>query len=120
MLKNERKMFMKEDIKAIVSQNIKRYRKKAHITQAQLAEQIGKTVEMVCQLENNVASTKLSTLEAIANVFDLEPYQLLLPREYPDYERFSPELTDLMLELQDQPKEVLEAFKILLQYHKAR
>ncbi len=109
---------MKEDIRAIVAKNIKRCRKKSHMTQAQLAERIGKTVEMVCQLENNVASTKLSTLEAIANVFGLEPYQLTLPREYPDYERFSPELTDLMLELQDQPKEVLESLRTLLRYHK--
>ncbi len=108
---------MTKDIRCVVSQNIKHYRKKNHMTQAKLAEKIGKTVEMVCQLENNIASTKLSTLEAIANVFGIEPYQLLLPRECPDYEKFSPELTDLMLEIQDQPKEFIEAFTLLLKHH---
>ncbi len=108
---------MSKDIRYIVSKNIKSYRKKHHMTQAQLAERIGKTVEMVCQLENNIASTKLSTLEAIANVFDIESYQLLLPREYPDYEKFSPELTDLMLEIQEQPKEFIEALTQLLKHH---
>ncbi len=108
---------MNKDIRLIVAKNIKNYRKKKHMTQAQLAERIGKTVEMVCQLENNIASTKLSTLEAIANVFGIEPYQLLLPREYPDYEKFSPELTDLMLEIQEQPKEFIEAFTLLLKHH---
>ncbi len=109
---------MSDTLRVIVAANIKRYRKKMKMTQSQLAEQIGKTVEMVCQLENNIASTKLSTLESIATVFGIEPYQLLLPREYPDYENFSPELTDLMLEIQDQPKEFLDSFINLLKYHK--
>ena len=108
---------MNDELRVIVSMNIKRYRKRMRMTQAQLAERIGKTVEMICQLENNVASTKLSTLEAIAKVFGIEPYQLLLPREYPDYENFSPELTELMLEIQEQPKEFLDAFARLLKYH---
>lgn len=109
---------MHDTLRVIVSANIKRYRKKMRMTQSQLAEQIGKTVEMVCQLENNIASTKLSTLESIAKVFGIEPYQLLLPREYPDYENFPPELTDLMLEIQDQPKEFLDSFSKLLKYYK--
>ncbi len=109
---------MNDELRVIVSANIKRYRKKMRMTQSQLAEQIGKTVEMVCQLENNIASTKLSTLEAIAHVFGIEPYQLLLPREYPDFETLPPELTDLMLEIQDQPKEFLESLTNLLRYCK--
>ncbi len=107
---------MNDELRVIISANIKKYRKKMKITQSQLAEQIGKTVEMVCQLENNIASTKLSTLETIAHVFGIEPYQLLLPHEYPDFETLPPELTDLMLEIQEQPKEFLEALTQLLKY----
>lgn len=105
---------MKDDLRVIVAKNVKKYRKKMKMTQHGLAERIGKTVEMVCQVENNIASTKLTTLEAMAKVFDIEPYQLLMPREYPDFESFSPELTDLMLEIQEQPKEFLIALTQLI------
>ena len=48
------------------------------MTQAQLAERLGKTVEMISQIENNTSSTKLSTLSAMAEIFGIEPYQLLM------------------------------------------
>lgn len=111
---------MIDELRVIVAVNIKRYRKKNQMTQAQLAEKIGKTVEMVCQLENNIASTKLSTLEKIAQTFGIEPFQLLLPREIPNYDHFSSELTELMLEIQDQPKEFLDSLTKLLKYHVSR
>lgn len=98
----------------LVSRNIKAYRKKAGMTQSQLAEKINKTVEMVCQLENNVASTKLSTLDAIANVFGIETYMLFLNKDRPNLESFSPELTDLMFELEDQSPDFVNALNLLL------
>lgn len=109
---------MKDELRVIVAKNVKKYRKKNKMTQLELAKQIGKTVEMVCQIENNIASTKLSTLETMAKVFNIEPYQLLMPREYPDFENYPPELTDLMLEIQEQPKEFLVALTQLIQYYK--
>ncbi|MBQ7413200.1 MAG: helix-turn-helix transcriptional regulator, partial [Alphaproteobacteria bacterium] len=62
----------------ILSQNIKRLRKERGLTQSQLAEKINKTVEMVCQLENCMVSTKLSTLDDIADVLDVPVYQLFM------------------------------------------
>lgn len=84
------------------------------MTQSALAEKIGKTVEMICQLENNVASTKLITLEQIAEVFGIEPYRLLLDKEYPEYEKLSPQLTRLIAVLQKQPTSVIESLLTLL------
>lgn len=101
----------------LVSRNIKIYRRKAGMTQSQLAERIDKTVEMVCQLENNVASTKLSTLDAIADVFGIETYVLFLNKDRPNLESFSPELTELMFELEDQSPEFVAALGLLLKTH---
>lgn len=105
---------MKKSIREVVSNNIKQYRKETQMTQSALAEKIGKTVEMICQLENNVASTKLITLEQIAEVFGIEPYRLLLDKEYPEYEKLSPQLTRLIAVLQKQPASVIESLLTLL------
>ena len=109
---------MKDELKVTVAKNIKKYRKKMKMTQLELAQKINKTVEMVCQVENNIASTKLSTLEDMAKVFNIEPYQLLMAREYPDFESYSPELTDLMFEIQEQPTEFLVALTQLIRHCK--
>ncbi len=100
---------MRKSIREIVSTNIKEYRKNSKMTQAVLAEKIGKTVEMVCQLENNIASTKLITLEQIADVFGVEPYRLLLAQDYPEYEKLSPQLARLIAILQKQPEGVVDS-----------
>ena len=69
---------MKDDLRVTVAKNVKKYRKKMKMTQHDLAEQIGKTVEMVCQVENNIASTKLTTLEnhAFANLHNLKEMKI--------------------------------------------
>lgn len=120
-MKNEEKKevlgCINNESRYIVSRNIKAYRKKARMTQSQLAERINKTVEMVCQLENNVASTKLSTLDAIADVFGIDTYILFLDKDRPNIENFSPELTELMFELEEQTPEFVDALGLLLKAH---
>lgn len=98
----------------ILSQNIRRLRKEKGLTQAQLAEKIDKTVEMVCQLENGLVSTKISTLDAIADTLGVDVYQLFMDREALLYDRFTPELTDLFLDLQDQSPEYVKALTSFL------
>lgn len=100
---------MQNESRFIVSRNIKMYRKKAGMTQAELAQKIEKTVEMVCQIENNVAGTKLSTLDAIADVLGVETYMLFLNRDRPNLENISPELLELMFDLEDETPEFVEA-----------
>ena len=98
----------------ILSQNIRRLRKEKGLTQARLADKIGKTVEMVCQLENGMVSTKISTLDLIADVLGVDVYQLFMDREALLYDRFTPELTDLFLDLQDQSPEYIKALALFL------
>ena len=100
---------VKNNSLSILSQNIRRLRKEHHLTQAELAEKIDRTVEMVCQLENGIASTRIKTLDEIADAFNIPVYQLFMDRETLLYEKFTPELTDLFLDLQDQSPEYVNA-----------
>ena len=109
---------MKSELRVVIAKNIRKHRKNMNMTQAQLAEKVGKTVEMINQIENNISSTKLSTLSAIAEVFGLQPYQLLMENDYQVYENYSPELIDLLMEVQDQPKEFLEALLVVVRRSK--
>ena len=102
---------MQNESRFIISRNVKFYRKKRGLTQLQLAEKIGKTVEMVCQIENNVAGTKLATLDAIANALDVETYMLFLNKDRPSLENISPEILELIFDLEDETPEFISALR---------
>ncbi len=100
---------VRNESRFIVSRNIKMLRKKRGMTQAELANKVGKTVEMICQIENNIAGTKLATLDAIADVFGVETYTLFLNRDRPNLEDISPAILELLFELEDQTPEFVDA-----------
>lgn len=102
----------------ILSRNVRRLRREKRLTQSELAEGIGKTVEMICQLERKAAGTKLSTLDDIARFFDLEPAQLLMERDSLHFDDFSVELTNLFLELQDETPERISAIHELVKAYR--
>lgn len=111
---------VRNESRFIVSRNIKMLRKKRGLTQQELAKRVDKTVEMICQIENNVAGTKLATLDAIADVLGVETYMLFLNRDRPSLENISPDLLELMFELEDETPEFIEALRsfILIALHK--
>ena len=69
---------------------------------------------MVCQIENNVAGTKLATLDAIADALDIETYMLFLNRDRPSLENISPEILELIFDLEDESVDVISALRGLL------
>ena len=98
----------------IVSRNIKMLRKKRGLTQSELAKKVDKTVEMICQIENNVAGTKLATLDLIADALGVETYTLFLNRDRPSLENISPDLLELMFDLEDETPEFISALRSFL------
>lgn len=92
----------KDSVYLILSKNIKKYRKAKKMTQGDLAKKIGKSVEMICQLENGLSGTKLSTLLEIADELNIEVYQLFLDAPLLTIEDLSTDLVEIMHELQDQ------------------
>lgn len=67
------------EIVRICASNIKRIRTKQNITQAFLAERIGITEKYVSDIETGRKPCSLDTLVSIANVLEVEPYELMLP-----------------------------------------
>lgn len=103
------------EIRDVVAINVRRYRKEAGLTQAALAKKIGKTVERIGQVENNMSATKLATIDLIAEALGIEPYQLFLTKEFPQYDKLSPDLVHLIALLQKQPQDVIKSLILLFE-----
>lgn len=107
-------IMMKESPRKILSYRIRSLRRAKGWTQADLADKINRSVEMVCHLECGTAATKLSTLQDIADALDVAFYELFLPADEPSlYQSFSPELVELIEELQEQDDAVISALLTL-------
>lgn len=107
---------VRNESRFVVSRNIKMLRKKRGLTQLELAKKVNKTVEMVCQIENNVAGTKLATLDAIADVLGVETYMLFLNRDRPNLENISTDLLELLFDLEDESPEFITALRGFLSH----
>ena len=73
------KMISTKELEKICAKNIKRIRSDKKVTQAFMAEKIGITEKYWSDIETGRTHCSLDTLVAIANAFDVEPYELLLP-----------------------------------------
>lgn len=101
---------MTEDIEITIAKNIKKYRKRIHMTQATLAEQVHKTPEMICRIENNKTGIRLSTLVQIAEALGIPSYQLVLTEElvYNCEDKITSKSFDLMQLVHGRSKEETE------------
>ncbi len=69
---------MAEELRQKFSKNLKFFREKAGMTQAQLAEELNITPRYIQQLEGkSVPNVRLNTLEQIAMVLDIRAFELL-------------------------------------------
>lgn len=62
---------------SILSNNIKRLRKEHNLTQERLGEKCEFHPTFISLIERRQRNVTLSTIEVIANAFDVEPYELL-------------------------------------------
>ena len=78
-------------------QRIKKFRKRAGMTQKELGEKLGLSFQSVAQWENNLRNPKEETLQKIANALEISIYEL---KGLSDAEAFMAELNkgvDLIL-----------------------
>ncbi|MCL2185488.1 MAG: helix-turn-helix domain-containing protein [Treponema sp.] len=71
----------KQDLRQILSANIKEQRKILGISQEKLAEKAGLSWQTVNSIECMRTWVSDNTLEALASVFKIETFQLLMPFE---------------------------------------
>lgn len=90
-----------------ISNNIKKYRKKNHLTQAQMAEMINMHHQNYSQLERGVYSPSLDRLLEICSILNITPNDLLLEnREYDDCKK------EILESFDNQTLDMLETMKI--------
>jgi len=68
------------DLKAILSQNIKRFRKFRKLSQADFAEKVDISIPFLSDIENGKKWVSPKTLAKIADALDIEVYELLKPK----------------------------------------
>lgn len=78
-----------------IAKKIKETRKRANMTQAELAERINISTNAVAKLENNLMAASLQTLVNIANELSIDINYLLLDEGKADIEQTS---TDVFLD----------------------
>jgi transcriptional regulator with XRE-family HTH domain len=70
-----------QDLRQILSANVKEQRQILEISQEKLAEMAGLSWQTVNSIECKRTWVSDNTLEALANVFKIETFQLLMPPE---------------------------------------
>ncbi|MBJ7509713.1 helix-turn-helix transcriptional regulator [Brevundimonas sp.] len=73
-----------DDLRAAVAESIKRLRVSRGFTQAQLAECIGRSLDMVSRLERGDATPSLETIALLAQALETHPSHLLGGAVMPD------------------------------------
>lgn len=98
-----------------LADGISRNRKRLGMTQAELAEAIGVTEQFVSLLERGKRSATLDTVQALAEAFDLEVWELLRPSKTPERRRRDDATTHVTALLQAWPEhEQQELVKLLI------
>lgn len=99
----------KNDFDRLIGENIRQYREKAYLTQAQLAEKIGVGVSFISRIERGEKSMKLQTLRSIAGALDASCDALLQPEITVD-----PHITTIVCMLKDQSPSYVEGIEAMI------
>jgi len=70
-----------QELRAILSKNIKRHRNSRNLSQADLAEKLDISVNFLCNIENGNRWVSPQTLVKFAATLNIEPYELFKPTE---------------------------------------
>jgi transcriptional regulator with XRE-family HTH domain len=68
-----------QDLRGILSANIRRYRHSRDLSQADLAEKLDISVNFLCNIENGNRWISPQTLVKFASALNIEPYELFKP-----------------------------------------
>ena len=70
-----------QELRSILSRNIKRYRQSRNLSQADLAEKLDISVNFLCNIENGNRWVSPQTLVKFATALNVEPYEMFKPAE---------------------------------------
>jgi transcriptional regulator with XRE-family HTH domain len=68
-----------QELRGILSRNIRRHRRSRNLSQADLAERLDISVNFLCNIENGNRWVSPKTLVKFGSALNIEPYELLKP-----------------------------------------
>ncbi len=108
----------KKDIHAIIAKRIREERRKANLTQEELADKIGMDYKYLSVIERNAGKTSLDTFVKIADALKLPYYELLRDDDNTDKSEFLKQIKNLISDLSsaqiNQILTIIRDVKILL------
>lgn len=66
------------DLKAVVGQNLRRLRVRANLNQAELADRVDRSVNMIGKIERGEMAPSFETIERLCSVLRVAPAELFL------------------------------------------
>jgi len=70
-----------QELRGILSRNIKKYRYNRNLSQADLAEKLDISVNFLCNIENGNRWISPQTLVKFSSALNIEPYELFKPAD---------------------------------------
>lgn len=87
------------DVQVEFGRRVQEFRKRKGLTQEQLAEEIGKSVDTISNIERGFSSTRIQTAAAIATALGIELRDLFTTGARTDQERRREDLSRVILKL---------------------
>lgn len=66
------------NLKLLIGKKIRKLRKSKNLTQEKLAELLGIGTPNISYIENGKFAPSIETLEKLANIFEIEPYEIYM------------------------------------------
>ena len=77
-----KKKITEDDIRLLISRNLRRFRILRGFSQSSLAEAVGLSANFINEVENCIKSASLETIAKIATALKVEPHQFFMPEEH--------------------------------------
>ena len=74
-------------VRQCLSHNLKSLRKSSDVSQMKLADYVNISPSYINELENDIKSASLETIAMFCNYFQIEPFELFLPKIPPKIEK---------------------------------
>ena len=110
---------VKDDIQSRFGARVRELRKQRGMTQEQLAEAIGKSVDTVSNIERGFSSTRIKTAARLAEILEVALPDLFEPATRPRLDRRRQQLVDELTDMvtacaPDKRGDVLNAFRSIV------
>lgn len=101
-----------KELSKIIAENVKYYRSETGLSQLKLAVKLDMAPSYLTEIETGKQLPSLHIIEKLSSEFNIEPYQLLYPRELAAENANSENFKQAILHIKDQIDSILDDYLI--------